>query len=74
MLKYIVYLDPVGLPRVTTIEFADQINEDALIDVTYSIEGALLGVIRWYERETENFAQMTTEKFKALMGLSDVNK
>lgn len=74
MLKYIVYLDPVGLPRVTTAEFADQINEDAVIDQTYSLDGSVLAIVRWYEDQAEYFLHLKTEAFKALMGVSDVNE
>lgn len=74
MLKYIVYLDPVGLPRVTTKEFADQINESTIIDETYSIDGALLAVVRWYEDQAAYFLHLENEAFKALMGVSDVNE
>lgn len=74
MLKYIVYLDPVGLPRVTTVEFADQINEDSIIRWAHSIEGAIVGVVQWHDEQAQATVDMTNDEFKALMGLSDVNE
>ncbi len=74
MVKYIVYRSPYEVPRVTTKEFADQINEDAVIAWTYSIDGAIVNVVKWYQDQAYAFTDMNNDEFKALMGLSDVNK
>lgn len=73
MLKYIVYRSPYEVPRVTTKEFADQINEDQIIANVDTLEDAICEVIAWYDEACVAYCGMSAANFAALMGLSDVD-
>lgn len=68
--KYIVYRSPYEVPRVTTAEFADQINESQIIYRVPTLALAKICVSNWYYEAAEFYCNIDQEGFKADMGLS----
>ena len=69
-MSYIVYKGPYEVPRVTTTEFADQINQEQIIKTVSDISDAQDAVYDWYQDVGDSLWRMPIKSFKAHMGLS----